>query len=238
MKKTAVKFISTGFALVLALAFVVKFGTPGLLRFYVQTGIGDCRSIPIMCMAPSVYMANPKIDDNFSNNSIPYVSDNLAFSAPKGFAVVEEILSKPFYKKHKRMDKGNIIYIVRKDKDFFVGLYPQLKHVGVKDDYEFIKRVMYARINEIRDITDTFFVIMKGVFVPDLGNQLQVRMVSFQMQGASGFINYNLGEKEHLFDCDLIGKDGSFYKLYIKDRDLKLDLDEVAGIISTLRAKN
>jgi len=238
MKKTTLKFISTGFALVLALAFVVKFGTPGLLKFYVQTGIGDCRSIPILCMAPAIYIANPKISDDFLNDSTPYVSDNLSVSVPKGFTVVEEILSKPFYKKYKHRDKGNVVYVLRKDKDFFVGLYPQLKHAGVKDDYEFIKRVMYARINEIRDITDTFFVIMKGVFIPDLGDQLKVKMVSFQMQGVNGFINYNLGEKERLFDCDIIGKDGSFYKLYIKDRDLKLGLEEVAGIIFSLRAKN
>jgi len=238
MKKKTLKIIATFFALVLALAFVVKFGTPGLLKFYVQSGIGDCRNIPIFCMSPVVCPDFPEMTNDSLGDSIPYVSDNLSASVPKGFSVIEEIINRPFYKKHKRMDKGNTVYLLRKDKDFFMELFPQLKASGVNDDYEFIKRVMYAKFTGIKNITDTFFVIMKGVFIPDLGNQADVKMCSFQLQGVKGFINYNLGPKENLFDCNFIGRDGSFYKVYIKDRESKLDLAKVAALVSSLRAAN
>jgi hypothetical protein len=234
MNKKTLRSIYIYSALVLGIVFVVKFGAPSLLKFYVQSGIGDCRNIPILCMNPVTCSADLQTGDNLPD-SIPYISDSLTASVPKGFAVVEEILSKPFYKKHKRMDKGNIVYLLRKDKGFFVALFPQVK---AGNDYEFIKSVMYAKITDIKNITDTFFVIMKGVFIPDLGDQNNVKMCSLELEGMKGFINYNLGKRENLFDCNFIGRDGSFYKVYIKDRERKLDLAKVSELIVSLRAKN
>jgi hypothetical protein len=238
VKKSTVKFISVIITFALALVFVVRFGTPSLLQSYVRFGIGDCRSIPVFCMVPVSCASITEAGWGSSFDPMPYFSENLAASVPRGFTVVEEILSRPFYKKHKRMDKGNVVYLLRKDKGFFPGLFPQLKASGVSDDYEFIRRVMNAKIAGIRNLTDTFFVIMKGVFIPDLGNQANVKMCAVELEGMKGFINYNLGDKDNLFDCNFIGRDGSFYKVYIKDREKRLGLAEVEAVVASLRSKN
>ena len=97
---------------------------------------------------------------------------------------------------------------------------------------------MTAQFMNVNNLTDTFFVIMKSVFIPDLGKQKDVRMLRFAMNDRRGFIGYNLGESENYFNCDIINQDDAFFKIYIKDRYKKLDLNNVLAIVSTLGLPN
>ena len=66
MKEKLLRGIPVVIFILLALAFVVKFAGPPTLRLYVETGIGNCRKIPILCAAPSKEIINPEI-----NKSLP-----------------------------------------------------------------------------------------------------------------------------------------------------------------------
>ena len=93
---------------------------------------------------------------------------------------------------------------------------------------------MHARISETKNITDSFFVIMKSIFIPDLGEQGKVKMAQFALEDKKGFINYNLGRTESYFDCNVIDKEGNFFKVYIKDKGSTLDLEKLMAIISSV----
>ena len=116
--------------------------------------------------------------------------------------------------------------------NFFVNLFSPLRKDGVTDNYEFLKRTMHANVNNIKNINSAFFVIMKGIFIPDLGDQRNVRMAKFTVECKKGFINYSLAESGNYFDCNIIEEDGSFFKVYIKDKGAKLDLAKVLAIIA------
>jgi len=94
---------------------------------------------------------------------------------------------------------------------------------------------MFAKFNDIKTLTDAFFVIMKGIFIPNLGNQNNVKMIQLSIGDKRGFINYNLAKPENYFDCDIFNKNGDFFKVYIKDKGARLDLETVFAIISTLK---
>jgi len=235
MKKKTTKYLATVIFLIFSVAFIAKFSGPQILRYYVQTGIGDCGKIPILCMFPSETANTQEINTSYTSELVPYKAFKISAFLPRGFDVVQELVMKTSYKKHKRMFKGNIIYMICQDKDFFPRLYPQLKKQGVNDNYEFIRRTMNAKENEISNITDTFFVIMKGVFIPDLGDQNTSKMIQVNIPGFKGFINYNFDKTGNYFDCNLINTDGLFFKVYIKDRNKILDLDKVFAILSTVR---
>jgi hypothetical protein len=207
--------------LALGVLFVARFGGPALLRMYVEAGTGSCRKIPILCMTPSETIINPEIDDKLIDSSIPYKFPKMCITIPKGF-----------YKKKQRSHAEKIVYLLHQPPDFFVGLYPQLKRQGVGNDYEFIRRIMYANLNRIKNVADAFFVIMKGIFTPDLGDQKNVKMVEFAAAGRKGFVNYNLANTA--FDCNVISEKGGFFKVYIKDEEASLDLSNVLAIINTI----
>jgi hypothetical protein len=141
-----------------------------------------------------------------------------------------------FYYKYTRPQGGGVVYVLRKDPDFFMNLYPQLRKEGIDSDYAFIRRTMYAKLSEIKNLTDTFFVILKGVFIPDLGDQKNAKMASFEIGDKRGFINYNLAKPDNYFDCDIIEEGKGFFKVYIKDRGATLNLNNVLTIISTIRS--
>ncbi|KPK97863.1 MAG: hypothetical protein AMJ95_07010 [Omnitrophica WOR_2 bacterium SM23_72] len=218
--------------LVCAILFVARFSGHAFLKMYVEAGTGSCLKIPILCMMPTETIINPVIDDKFINSLIPYKFPKMNIAIPKGFSVMQETIKKVYYKKKKLSHAEKVVYLLHQPSDFFVGLYPQLKKQGVKDDYEFIRRIMYANLNRIKNVTDAFFVIMKGIFTPDLGDQKNVKMVEFQTQDKRGFINYNLSNTA--FDCNVISEKGGFFKVYIKDKEASLDLAQVLAIINTL----
>ncbi len=217
----------------LAILFLAKFGGPSILRLYVETGIGTCQKIPILCMVPNEEITNPAINRDYIAGLISYRFPKMTILLPKGFTVSQERIKKVYYKKHK--DSGAIIYLLSEEPNFFVNLFPRLNKEGINDDYTFIKRTMYAELNNIKNLTDAFFVIMKSIFTPDVGNQDNLKIVRFAMPEKKGFINYNLSASGNYFDCNVIDEKGDFFKIYIKDKNAILDLDNVLAIISTVQ---
>jgi hypothetical protein len=155
-------------------------------------------------------------------------------AVPKGFSVFQETIKRDFYKKRVPREGQSIIYVTHQEKGFFLALYPQIQKQGVKDDYEFLKRIAHAKLSEIQNLTDTFFVIMKGIFTPDLGDQTKAKMAVFSVADKRGFINYNIEGRERFFDCNVINAAGGYFKVYIKDKAGVLDVEKVLAIVATL----
>jgi hypothetical protein len=233
-KDTFARYITITVVLLLSILYVVKFGGPSILRLYVETGIGTCEKIPVLCMAPGQEIIRPEINKEYTAELLPYAFPKMSIYAPKGFTVGEERIKKVYYKKNKRKHIGSVIYLLYEEPNFFINLFPQLTKQGIDNDYEFIKRTMFAKLKDIKNLTDTSFVIMKGVFIPDLGDLKNVKMAQFMLSDKKGFINYTLSNSGNYFDCNIIDAAGNFFKIYIKDRDASLDLDKVLGIISTV----
>jgi len=235
MKYKTTKFISIFVLLILGLIFVIAFGGPNILRAYIETGIGGCSKIPILCKIPAQDILSPKIDKEYANNLIPYKFSKLTIAVPKGFSVVQELEKKTYYKKRLNQHKDSIIYTFHQEPGYFTKLFPQVKKIGIYNNYEFIKRLTYAQTNKIKDIPDAFFVILKSIFTPDIGDQNKSIIASFTMPDRKGFISYNLFDKEYYFDCNIITDTDDFFKVYIRDAKATLDLNETLAIISTLK---
>jgi len=247
MKRKIIKYFYVAIALIFGLLFVAKFGEPAILKAYVKTGIGDCQTTPLLCIVPETELANPEIDKTYLEGLVPYCFPakllpfplpNMSVLVPKGFSVIRGSTTKVYYKKKKFNQKVPIIYLLYQKPQFFPNLFPQLKKQGIKDNYQFLTRVMTAQFMNVNNLTDAFFVIMKSVFIPDLGNQKNVKMLRFVMNDRRGFIGYNLGPSENYFNCDIITGDDTFFKIYIKDKNRKLNLDNVLAIVSTLSLSN
>lgn len=223
-------------AFILALLFVIIFGGPAILKGYlIETGIGDCRKNPIFCLAPLEGITNPPINEEYLRQLVPFEFPGMTISTPKGFTVVKETIKKVYYKRRKRLDKGAVIYLLEKEPGFFLSLYPDLSRSGISNNYEFLKETMYAKTSGIKGITSAFFVVMKGIFVPDVGDQNSLKMSRFSMGDKKGFINYNLVGRDHYFDCNIVDNKDEFFKVYIKDIGGSLSLDDALAVISTVR---
>jgi len=236
MKKAVKKYISMGILLILALPFVAKFGEPAILKAYIENSVGNCEKIPILCSAPEEELVNSNINEEYLSKLILYKFPEIEMYIPEGFNVVKEMISKPYYRKRHYREKAAFIYLLYEKPNFFVNLFPQVSKQGIKDDYEFLGRTMSAQLNQIKNLADMFFVIMKSIFTPDLGDQKNIKMVKFSAKDKKGFINYNLGSLENYFDCNVVTNQGDFF-IYIKDKGKKLDLGNVLAIISTINVK-
>jgi len=220
----------------LSIAFVAKFSGPRLLKLYLKSGVGDCETIPVLCAVPQENITKINIDKEYLDKMLPYkFPPDMQVYLPKEFNVVKERITKVYYKRKKRASSDAIFYLLYEPPDFFTNLFPELKKRGIEDDYYFIRRTMNANLNEVKNLTDTFFVIMKGIFIPDLGEQKNVKMATFVLQDKKGFINYNLAKTENLFDCNIFDKEKNFFKIFIKDKRAVLDLEKVFAIISTVK---
>lgn len=234
-----IKYSAGALTLGLAIIFVIKFAGPNLLIQYISYGIGGCKKIPILCMEPEDKIIQPEApSENYLQELIPQKFSRMSILCPKGFSVVQELTKRPYYKKNKWLDRGRIIYLLRQEPGEFLKLYPDVKKHGVKNNYEFIEKLNYANLNTVKNITGAFFVIMKSVFTPDLGNQKIVKMVKFQTRSFRGFINYNLSCPDSYYDCNIIDAQDNFYKVYIKDIGNCLDLFKVFMIISTIKPQD
>lgn len=247
MKKAIFKYIYIAIVLFFASLFVLKFGGQAILKAYVRIGIGDCRAIPILCMAPEKELNNPEIDKayisellpySFPGQELPYSFPGLEVSIPKGFTVIRGSTTKVYYKRRKYDAKTPTVFLLYQKPNFFINLFPQLRKEGIENNYGFVTRTLYAQLENINNITDAFFVIMKSVFTPNIGRQENAGIVKFKMLDKRGFITYNMAPLESYFDCDIINSDDAFFKIYIKDKGKRLDLDKVLAIISTMHTTN
>ena len=232
----AIKWVLALILLAFSIAFIAKFAGPELLKLYLKSGVGDCKNIPILCMAPEKNITQINIDKEYLNELLPYkFPPDMQVYLPKEFTVVKERITKVYYKRKKRASSDATFYLLHEPPDFFSNLFPQLKNRGIEDDYDIIYHTMSARLSEVKTVNDAFFLIMKGIFTPDLGDQKKVKMATFVMDDRKGFINYNLSLKENFFDCNIFDKEKNFFKIYIKDRRAVLDLEKVFTIISTVK---
>lgn len=220
--------------LLLAILFVTKFSGPAILKLYIEAGIGTCRQIPILCMGPEESININETNKECLAGLLPYEFPKMTISIPKGFTVVQENIKKIYYKRRKRQAKEAVIYLLYEEPGFFVNLFPQLRKAGINDNYEFIKRTMYIKSKDIKNLNDAFFVIIKGIFIPDIGDQKQAKMIQFTMPGRKGFINYNLAKPDNYFDCNVVNEGGDYFKIYIKDKGAALSLEDVLAIVSTV----
>ncbi len=221
-KNTLTKYITAAVSLVIGILFVAKFAGSSILRFYIESGIGTCKQIPILCMVPAEEILNRSIDKTYATELRPYRYPAMEIYLPKWFTVVQETVKKVYYKRNKRLYGDAIAYILYKEPGFFISLFPQAKKQGIKDNYEFIKRTMRANLKDLKNLTDAFFVIVKGIFIPHLDDQQNVTMAEFRTDHKRGFINYNLGKEDNYFDCNVIDDTGAFFKIYIKDKECLL----------------
>ncbi|MCX5668552.1 MAG: hypothetical protein NTX89_00295 [Candidatus Omnitrophica bacterium] len=235
--KRFAKYLSRAILLIIALAFIIKFGGPNILRQYISYGIGDCKTTPILCMQPGEKIFTPPINSQYRDTLIPHAFPRMSVSVPKGFTLVQELIKKQYYKK-RHTNNNAVIHLLIQEPGAFIKLYPDVQKQGVRDNYEFIRRLMYANLGRIENITDAFFLIMKSVFTPDIGNQSTAKMIKFQLPNLKGFINYSMAKPNNYFDCNISDAEGNFFKVYIKDIGARLDLNNVFAIISTLKPVN
>jgi hypothetical protein len=218
----------------LCVAFVIKFAGPKILRQYISYGIGDCKTIPILCMYPDEKVLTPEINKAYIDTLVEQRFPKVSILAPKSFTLVQELIKRRYYKK-RRADKNAVIYLLRQEPDEFIRLYPDVQKQGIRDNYEFMRQLMYANLSKVSNVSDAFFIIMKSVFTPDIGPQGIARMIKFELAEKRGFINYTMAKPNNYFDCNVLDPRGNFFKVYIKDTGARLDLNKVFAIISTLK---
>jgi hypothetical protein len=225
-------------ALIFAIEFSFYFAGPALLRAYVVTGIGDYQAMHLLYAVPQKEIVNPKVDKRYLAELTRYTLSGLQILAPKNFTLVKERVHKVYYKRKARQQAGSVIYLLHQPPGFFMNLFPQARKQGVKNDYEFFLHTMYATIEGMNDFSDAFFVIIKTIFTPGMGDQKEIKIIEFSSPHQKGFVTFNLTPKENYFDCNIIDSQGDFLKVYIKDKGATLDLDKVLQIISTLKIKD
>lgn len=235
METKSYKIISITVFLIFAVMFLAWFSGPHILKAYIISDMGGCQKLPLLCALPQTQILNPVVSREYLLGLVRYKFPKMEICLPAGFNVVNEAVKKFYYKRGIRRDTGPVIYLAYAKPNFFMDLFPQLKKRGVKDDYEFVKRTMYANVGSIKNLTDAFFVIMKGIFTPNLGDQKNLNMVQIRIADKKGFINYNLAATANYFDCTLISNEGDIFKVYIKDEGAQLDLDKVSTIVSTAK---
>jgi len=202
---------------------------------YITYGIGDCAAIPILCLQPESTILTPEI--NSTLELIPQKFPKMSVSVPKGFALVQELIKRTYYKRKNPNDRA-VIYLLAQTPEAFIKLYPDVKKQGITDNREFIRRLMYANLNKIDSLTDAFFIVMKSIFIPDIGNQETAKMIRFKIDDKDGYINYTTSNVDNYYDCNVLDNKGNYFKVYIKDIRGRLDLNDVFSIISTLKPVN
>jgi hypothetical protein len=188
-------------------------------------------------MQPEQSVFKPQINNEYKNMLVEHNFPKMSAAVPKGFNVIQELIKKNYYKKRHGNNEATI-YLLFQEPKAFIKLYPAVKKQGILNNYDFIHRLNYASLNQITNITDAFFIIMKSVFTPDIGNQGNAKMIKFEFNNFQGFISYTMAKPNNYFDCNIIDTDDNFFKVYIKDTGAHLDLNNVFAIISTLKSLN
>jgi len=234
------KYLILSILFLLGILFVAKAAGASFLRLYVEVGVGSCKKIPVLCMKPTGQIQGLAIDEAFRNELIPYEFPGIHAMLPKGFRVVKEEIKKPYYKKEHLWPKKReeAAYLVSKEKGFFISLFPEVIKEGITDNYAFYTRVLNSDINGIGSLADVFFVVMKSIFVPDLGYQPTAQIKAFSANGKRGFLLYNFSSAGNFFDCCIFDDQDNFFKVYIRDGNCLLDINKFYTIISTVRVNN
>jgi hypothetical protein len=235
-KKRITDYLVIAGILAAAAFFVYKFAQPQLLKLYIETGVGTCNEIPILCKTPQEFITDPQIAEAFQASLLPYEFPKVSICIPEGFLAIQERVKKVYYYGTvKHQQEGTVVYLLHQKPDYFIGLFQILRKQGINDDYTFIRRTMYATISDIKTLTDAFFVIIKGVFIPDVGDQKTAVMAEFTLQDKRGFINYNVTPRGNFFDCNIFDTERNYFKVYVKDPEGLLDVNKMLAIISTVR---
>ncbi|MFA5093353.1 MAG: hypothetical protein WC543_05380 [Candidatus Omnitrophota bacterium] len=235
--KRLFKYFINTVILLLCLVFVIKFAGGKILKQYIIYGIGDCKSIPLLCLQPDENIFKPEINPEYLSTLVPHNFPKMSVDVPKGFNLVQELIKRKYYKK-RHENHHAVIYLLFQEPKAFINLYPDLKKQGILNNYEFIRDLNSATLNKINNLTDAFFIIMKSVFTPDIGNQGNAKMIKFELNNCRGFISYTMNQSDNYFDCNIVDADDNFFKVYIKDIGARLDLNNVFAIISTLKSLN
>jgi len=240
MKEKFKKYLTGSILFILGVLFVAKFAGASFLKLYVEIGVGTCKNIPILCMKPTGQLKDLVIDENFKAGLIPYGFPGIQAMFPKGFRVVKEEIKKPYYKEGRLQPKKReqAAYLIAKREGFFTNLFPEVLKQGISNNYAFYTRVINADINGIRNLTDVFFVVMKSIFIPDMGYQPNVQIKSFTDGARKGFILYNFSATGNFFDCCIFDNQDNFFKVYIRDGNCMLDLDKFYTIVSSVKVNN
>ncbi|TRZ93964.1 hypothetical protein D4R78_07070 [bacterium] len=237
MKERILKYISIAVVFLLCLLFIAKLAGPTILRMYVEIGIANCQKIPILCVAPTAEIKDPQINKEYLAGLTLYKFSDMHILMPKTFLVVKEKIKKVYYKRVSRRQSGDVAYLLYERPYFFKNLFLKTERFGIKDDYDFFSRTMYAKLGNIQNLTDVFFVIIKSIFIPDLGSGGSLKIVKFSNADFRGFISYSLSEEDNYFDCNIFNRRDEFFKIYIKDKSDALDLNKVLAIISTINKR-
>jgi len=158
--------------------------------------------------------------------------------APKRFTLIKERIYKAYYRKKQFIAPGANIYLLYEKPNFFINLFPWVRAHGVSNDYDFLAHTMNATLNNVRGLHDAFFLVMKSIFTPGMGDQLQLEIVSFQDASRKGFITFNTTPQINYFDCNVIDSKGNFFKICIQDQGATLDLRNVLAIIASVKKTN
>lgn len=235
-KKSIARFIPLIIFLIFAILFIIKFAGAKLLKLYVNTGVGSCEQIPILCMAPQEEIVNPPINKDYimELTRFNFEKPKMEIFMPKNFMVQKGNVKEVYFKRLKTRPNASMAFLLYRKPNFFINLFPRLTKDKIKNDYDFLSRTMAAKTSSINNITDTFFVIVKGIFIPNLGEMKNLTMIKFTSEGKRGFINYNMDPAVNYFDCNMLNQRGEYFKLYIKDNGSTLNLNKVLAIISTL----
>jgi hypothetical protein len=233
MIKKILKYLGWALCAVAVCIFIVWTAGPQLMKSYIRSGIGDCAKIPVLCKVPSVELGMPALNPEFKNSLLLQEFSHMAIFAPKGFGVTQETEKKLFYKKNKFKQADEAIYVLCKEEWFFANLFSPLTKIGTDTNYIFLGRVMEANLDKIRSLKDMFFVIMKSIFIPDLGPQETSNFARFSFAELKGFLSYNLTPQGNFFNADFVNPKGEYFKVYIRNKAGLLDVDKVLTIIST-----
>lgn len=220
-----------------AVLFIIRFGGPQLLSFYVRSGLGKEVHLPIFYSARKEERAVTAVSEQVLAQLRPTRMENVELGVPKEFVIFKGALKRSYYKKWPPKSAGSQIHLLTQPKNYFVRLNPQVMAQGVSDDYEFLRRVQDARLDRIRSISDAFFVIMKGIFTPDLGDQKDLRTVTFTLPGKRGFLTESHASEGDFYDCNFFDDRDRYFKLYIKDLNRSLSRSGVLAIVSTVRIR-
>ncbi|MBU1090220.1 MAG: hypothetical protein KKC42_00025, partial [Candidatus Omnitrophica bacterium] len=171
VKKDYKKYFLLSLIFLLAVVFVLRFAGSSLLRLYIKAGIGNCTTIPILCMTPEDEVIRPRVNREYIGSLQLYKFPDTSAYLPMGFSVIQETIKKINYKKDQRKGGEDVVYLLHREPNYFINIFEQVDRKEVKNNYDFIKRVMSARLDRVNNTRDTFFVIMKSIFTPYIGDQ-------------------------------------------------------------------